>query len=64
MAPQVFCALREWQSGQHEPLSFKEHIYKQDYEDFKTNLQGLMEITSEGRGRLAARRKVIAREGL
>lgn len=64
MAPQVFCALREWQSGKHETLTFKENIYKPVYEEFSANLQGLMGITNGGRGQLAARRKAIAREGL
>lgn len=64
MAPQVFCALREWQSGKHESLNFKECIYKSVYEEFKANLQELMGIANVSRGQLAARRKAIAREGL
>ena len=60
----MFCALREWQSGKHDALTFMENVYKPIYEEFKANLQGLMAATSEGRGKLASRRKTIAREGL
>ena len=63
MHSQVFCALREWETGERITKEFKDYVYQPIYEEFCNHLKGLMATFTEAKKKLAARLKKIAHAG-
>ena len=61
---QVFCALREWEEGEHNAADFTDIKFRIVFMDFLGHLRDLKNSRTRERIRLAARCKEIAREGL
>ena len=54
MHSQVFCALREWETGERITKEFKDYVYQPIYEEFCNHLKGLMATFTEAKKKLAA----------
>ena len=61
---QVYCSLKEWQTGQHVALDFTDSKYQFIYQEFVDHLQEMKRVRSQEWIAVALRCKEIARAGL
>ena len=61
---QVYCSLKEWQTGQHVALDFTDSKYQFIYQEFVDHLQEMRRTRSPGWIAVGLRCKEIARAGL